>query len=328
MIFVTGASGFLGGRVVQTLCERGEEVTILARKSSDLSHLAGLNYNTVQADLSDPTLLAEALKPATQIIHCAACSTDWAPQATYTAANVTGTQNLVAAALQAPRLERLLHISTTDVYGYPIIPCDESHPIVDAGLPYNQTKGRGEQLVRDAQSKLPITILRPATIFGPRGKDFTLEIATLLRQRLMATIDKGAAPGGFTYVDNVVEAILTASSSPQTLGRTYNISDGTNATWRHYITHFAAQLKLPMPWIDLPFAAATQAARLFEIPHRLLHLGGRPLLTRHAVLLLGRNQEFPIARAIEDFAFNPAISFEEGIARSAAWVQSLPGSKK
>jgi nucleoside-diphosphate-sugar epimerase len=123
VIFVTGASGFLGGRTVQTLCERGEEVTLLARKSSDLSHLAGLKYNTVQADLSDPTLLAEALKPATRIIHCAACSTDWAPWQTYFAANVTGTENLLEAARQAPSLERFVHVSTTDVYGYPAIPC-------------------------------------------------------------------------------------------------------------------------------------------------------------------------------------------------------------
>ena len=144
----------------------------------------------------------------------------------------------------------------------------------------------------------------------------------MLRQRMMATIDHGVATGGFTYVDNVVDAILAASTSPKTLNRAYNISDGTNATWHDYLTHFSQRLRTPMPWINLSFAAATRAASLFELPHRILKLGGRPLLTRHAVLLLGRNQEFPNARATQDFGFHPAISLEEGIDRSAAWLEN------
>jgi nucleoside-diphosphate-sugar epimerase len=326
--FITGATGFLGGRLAQMLCESahecGEEVAALVRPSSDVSHLAGLNLKLVRGDLSDSTFLAEAVRDATHILHCAACSTDWAPLETYVSANVTGTRNLLEAARQAPRLKRFLHISTTDVYGYPRVPGHEDQPFVDAGLPYNETKGRGEQLVWEShrQHGLPITILRPATIFGPRGKDFTQEIATLLRQRLMATVDHGRATGGFTYVDNVVEAILAASTSPATLGRAYNISDGTHATWLDYLRLFAQRLKTPMPWINLSFAAAMQAARLFETPHRLLHLGGRPLLTRHAVYLLGTDQEFPIDQARRDFAFDPGVSLEEGIDRSVRWLQN------
>ncbi len=322
MIFITGATGFLGGRLTQILHQRGEDITILARKGSDLSHLSGLKLHVVQGDLSDPLWLAAVVKDASCIFHCAACSTDWAPAQTYVQANVTGTANLLAAARQATRLKRFVHVSTTDIYGYPETPCAEEHPFVDAALPYNQTKGKGEQLVWQAlqQDGLPVTILRPATIFGPRGKDFTKEIATMLRQRMMATIDKGSAPGGFAYVDNVVQAMLTASSSAATLGRAYNILDGTGVTWREYLSQFAKQLKTPMPWIDLSFASAMKAASLFEMPHRFFGLPGRPLLTRHAVYLLGRNQEFPIARAVNDFAFAPAVSFEEAIDRSAAWI--------
>jgi len=318
---VTGASGFLGGRVAQMLHQRGEEVVILARPSSDLRHLASTPVRIVRGDLSNPAALLEAVQPVTHIYHCAACSTDWAPLPTYIAANVTGTQNLLAAAAQAPLLQRFLHISTTDVYGYPEIPCPEDHPIRDAGLPYNQTKGAAEAAVWLAHADgLPVTILRPATIYGPRGKDFTQEIATLLRQRLMAYIDGGKATGGFTYVDNVANAMFSAAENPNTLGQAYNISDGTNATWREYVTLFAQQLNAKPPWIDISFNTALTLARAFETPHRLLHLGGRPLLTRHAVLLLGRNQEFPAAKARRDFAFNPAISLEEGIQRSAAWL--------
>jgi nucleoside-diphosphate-sugar epimerase len=319
---ITGASGFLGGRLAQLLAEQGEEVIVLARASSKLDHLP--NIRIAPGDLTDSASLRKAVHGMTRIIHCAACSTDWAPWNTYYAANVTGTQNLLDAALQSPTIERFVHVSTTDVYGYPVIPCDESQPTKEAaGLPYNNTKRLGEQAVWKAHQDhgLPITILRPATIYGPRGKDFTVEIATLLRQRLMATIDHGNAPGGFAYVDNVANAILEASTHPATIGEAFNLADGTNANWNDYLKLFAEALGTKLPWINLSLKSATTMARAFEAPWRLLGITSRPLLTRHAVLLLALNQEFPTAKAKETFGFCPKISLEEGIARSVAWLR-------
>ena len=325
---VTGASGFLGGRVAQMLHQLGEEVVILARASSDLRHLSSTPVRVVRGDLSDRAALQEAVQHVTIIFHCAACSTDWAPWQTYLEANVIGTQNLISAAQQAPKLQRFLHVSTTDIYGYPQTPCTEEHPFTDAGLPYNQTKGRGEAAVWKAhqESGIPFTIIRPATIYGPRGKDFTEKIAAMLRQRLMAYIDAGTAPGGFTYVDTVVQAMLDAAASPRTIGQAYNISGGTGATWEQYSTLFARQLGVKPPWINLSFSAAMGLARFFETVHERLPLRGSPLLTRHAVYLLGRNQEFPIAKAKNDFGFAPDISLEEGINRSVAWLQGARAS--
>ena len=326
---VTGASGFLGGRLAQLLHELGEKVLILARPNADLRHLASTPVRVVRGDLSDNAALHQAVQNVTHIFHCAACSTDWAPYQTYVDANVTGTRNLLAAAQQAPSLQRFLHVSTTDIYGYPETPCTEEHPFVDAGLPYNQTKGAAEAAVWQAHAAgLPITILRPATIYGPRGKDFTEEIATLLRQRLMAYVGGGRATGGFTYVDNVAHAMLAAAHSPRTVGQAYNISDGTNASWRQYATNFAQQLGTKPPWINLSFNAALALARALEAPHRHLGLRGRPLLTKHAVLLLGRDQEFPAAKARRDFNFHPTVSLEEGIRLSAAWLADAAAPKR
>ncbi|HEY1646755.1 MAG TPA: NAD-dependent epimerase/dehydratase family protein [Terracidiphilus sp.] len=323
---ITGASGFLGGRLAQMLIEQsnpGDEVVVLARPTSDLRHLAGLPITVVSGDLGDPASLARALDGVQRVFHSAACSTDWAPWNTYFSANVTGTTNLLSAALRCPTLERFLHVSTTDVYGYPAVPCDETNPTVDAVLPYNRTKRLGELAVWETHRNhgLPVTIVRPATIYGPRGKDFTVEIATMLRQRMMLTIDHGNAPGGFCYVDNVAQAMLDAAGSPKTIGQAYNLSDGTGADWTRYLALFSAALGTPKPWLNLSLANANRLARVLEIPHRLLKLGGRPLLTRHAVLLLGLNQEFPTAKAARDFGFAPKISLEEGIARSAEWLR-------
>jgi nucleoside-diphosphate-sugar epimerase len=319
---ITGASGFLGGRIAQLLSAQGEEVIVLARSTSKLDHLPDIRI--APGDLTDPASLRKAVQGTTRIIHCAACSTDWALWGAYFAANVTGTRNLLDAARQSPTLERFVHISTTDVYGYPIVPCDESHPTqAAAGLPYNNTKRLGELCVWQAHQEhgLPITILRPATIYGPRGKDFTVEIAALLRQRLMATINHGRAPGGFAYVDNVANAILEASLHPGTIGEAFNLADGTNATWADYLKLFAEALGTRPPWINLSQKSATNLARVLEVPWRRLGIASRPLLTRHAVLLLALNQEFPTTKAKETFGFSPKVSFEEGIARSAAWLR-------
>lgn len=322
-VLVTGASGFLGGHLAEMLAGAGEEVFVLVRSSSNTSHLAHLPVRPIIGDLCDPSSLRRAVEQVTRIFHCAACSTDWAPWKTYFSANVTGTENLLAAAMQAPRLERFVHVSTTDVYGYPSTPCDETSPAVDAGLPYNQTKRLGELAVSMAHRErgLPCTIIRPATIYGPRGADFTREIASLLRYRLMATINGGAALGGFTYVQNVAEAMMNASVAPAAIGQAYNIADATGASWSEYLRLFASGLEYPEPWIDLNIDNATSLAKLFEGIHKLLKLPGRPLLTRHAVKLLGLDQEFPIGKAQRDFNFHPTVSLEEGIARSVAWVR-------
>jgi nucleoside-diphosphate-sugar epimerase len=323
-VLVTGASGFLGGRLVQMLTERGETVRILARATSDLRHLSHLQIQIVRGDLDDAAALADAMRGVRVVYHCAACSTDWAPLATYLTTNVVGTQNVLDAAVRAGTVQRFLHVSTTDVYGYPHEVCDESSSMHDSGLPYNRSKMMGEEAVWQAHRDrgLPVTVVRPATIYGPRSKDFVVEIASMLRQGMMLLIDGGRARGGFTYVDNVAQAMMDAAASSKAAGRAYNISDGTGVTWRDYTYALADALGYRRPRFSLPFPIAMALGASMEVPFALLKLAGRPLLTRHAVYLLARDQEYPAARAREDFGFAPQVSFAEGMARSAEWVRS------
>lgn len=322
-VLVTGASGFLGGRLAQRLAARGETIRILARPHNDLRHLEDVSVQVIQGSLSETERLASAIHDVTHIFHCAGCSTDWAPWQTYYKANVVGLKNLLFAAGQVKGLQRFLHVSTTDVYGYPSVPCGESQKLTDIGLPYNHSKCLGEECVWDAarRSELPVTIMRPATIYGPRGKAFTTDIAKLICQGTMAVIDGGRSLGGFCYVDNAVDAIIEAAMARETVGHAYNVADGTGATWRSYVNALADGLGQRHPWIDIPSAIAFPLASAIEAPHRYLRIPGRPLLTRHAVYLLSRNQEYPIEKARRNFGFSPAISFEEGLSRTIAWLR-------
>ena len=327
-VLVTGASGFLGGRLAQVLVQQGEQVTILARPASDLRHLSALiggPLRVVTGTLTDSASLLEAVRDATIIFHCAAASTDWARMSIYTECNVRGTQMLLDAARHATHLRRFVHVSTTDVYGYPSIPCAETGALKDVGLPYNRTKILAEKAVWRAarENGLPVTVLRPATIYGPRGKAFVTDIADLLRKKLMASIGGGRARGGFLYVDNAVDAMIAAAHSPATLGQAYNLADGTGVSWKQYVAALADGLGLSHPWIDLPYGTALAVASAMETPYRCVHaLPGRPLLTRHAVYLLGRDQEYSSDKARAEFGFASRVSFAEGIAESTAWVKA------
>lgn len=111
--------------------------------------------------------------------------------------------------------------------------------------------------------------------------------------------------------------MIDAAQSPHTIGQAYNLSDGTNISWRTYVDTLADALHYPRPWIDLPTAVAFPLAQAFET---LCGPFTKPPLTRHAVYLLSRNQEYPIAKARRDFGFVPRISFEQGIAESVQWL--------
>lgn len=320
---ITGASGFLGGRLTQVLVQRGEAVRILARPSSDLAHLEGLPLRVVRGDLSDLPTLQQAVRGVSHIYHCAARSSDWGTWDAFYAANVQGVRNLLQAALAQDGLQRFVHVSTTDVYGYPERPCDENFPLTDIGLPYNRTKILGEQAVWQAhqQDGLPLTVIRPVTIYGPRDKNFVLEFGELLRQRSMPYFNGGATHAGLIYVDNAVEGILQAAHSPRALGQAYNLRDDHDVTWRQYIQALAGALSLQPPSLNLSGDLALVLARLMEAAYTLLRLRTRPLLTRHAVYFMIRDQGYSIAKAKQDLDLQPGVAFEQGLERSAAWLK-------
>jgi nucleoside-diphosphate-sugar epimerase len=335
---VTGASGFLGGRLVDLLLAEGATVAVLARPDSILPDRPGVHVLRIDLlpDSSEPEdlelfrPLVDTLATITHVFHCAGCSTDWAPIQQYRDANITTVSVLLELLKNfAPGLQRFLHVSTTDVYGYPAstrgeemtATGDESMPRRDVALPYNASKLRGEELVWAAGSAgVPITVVRPASIYGPGGKAFVTDIVALLKQRLMLLVDNGRAPGGFVYVDDVCRAMLTAATAPHALGEAYNLSSTDGTTWRTYTQALAKALSLPAPWLSLPFRAAMALAAASELPHKC-GLPGRAMLTRHAVYLLGRTQQYSTAKAQEQLGWTPQIALDEGIARS---VTRLP----
>jgi len=324
-VLVTGASGFLGGALVKALVGKGDDgVRILARETSDLRHLVGLPIEVSYGDLEDKARLVRAVRGVRIVYHCAGLATDWAAWESFYRTNVLGVRNLLSTVGGLSDLERFVHISTSDVYGYPVEACDESHPIVPIDLPYARSKSLGEMAVWDWQSStgLPVTVVRPVSIYGPRSRDFVAEIAELLLRKQMVLLDGGDCPAGLLYVDNAAEGIIQAAESPHTVGEAYNLRDETNESWGQYIQALAEGLGTSLPWIRLSGWVALKLAAVSEAVYRTLRIKSRPLLTRHAAYVFIRDQGYSVEKARRDFGFRSRVSFSEGVERSLAWFKS------
>jgi len=321
---VTGGSGFLGSHLVDALVARGESVRILVRPTSDTSHLESLDVELIYGDLTDARSLAAATRGVERVYHSAALASDWGGWASFQAANVTGTGNLLAAALEAG-VDRFIHISTTDVYGHPGFPAGEATPFQTRGWPYGDTKIESEQLVwsfyRDRG--LPATIIRPVNIYGPRSVSFVLDIIDLLKAGGMVHIGWGRLPAGLAYVGNVVDALLLAADSDISLGQAYNVCDGSDVSWRAYTNRLAEIIGAPYPRFTIPYRPAYIAGWAMEKLYGALRREERPLLTRMAVELFGTYQGFPIDKARRELGYEPAVDFETGMDRVAAWLEQI-----
>jgi nucleoside-diphosphate-sugar epimerase len=320
---VTGASGFLGSHLVEGLVRDGEDVVALVRRSSDRTHLVALGAQIVDGDLVDRSSLAACLEGVDRVFHCAALVSDWGTWQEFRATNVTGLANLLEAADQA-RVERFVHVSSTDVYGHPDRVLDEHAPFRRRGWPYGDTKIEAEELfwrfVRERG--LNGTVVRPASLYGPRSRSFVDEVLELLRERRLPLIGPADRAAGLTEVTNAVDAILLIASSEQTIGRAYNVTDGSRVGWQTYFERLAQIADVPPPRrFRIPRAAAYPAAWAVELVYRGLRLRSRPPLTRLMVELLATEQGFSNARLETELAYRPRLAFDEGMQRLEAWLR-------
>jgi nucleoside-diphosphate-sugar epimerase len=325
---VTGASGFIGGHLAQRLVQEGRQVRCLVRASSDTSLLEQLDVELAVGDLASSASLVRAAAGCRHVFHCGALVSDWGTTAEIARINVTGTRNILEASIDAG-VERFIHVSTTDVYGYPGgTAIDETHPATRFRNWYAQTKLQAEGEVRRAgeASELETVILRPSTVYGPRSTDVVGEIARALRDGKMVLVDGGQAVAGLCYVDNLVDAALLAGSHEAAPGHAFNVSDGLEVTWKQFTDGLASGLGCGEVRWSVPYWLAAGVGFSLEQGYRFLRRTTRvtlpPLLSRQAVHVLGRDQHFSNRKARELLDWNPGVDYETGLEATLAWLRA------
>ncbi len=255
---------------------------------------------------------------------------DWGPVDDYRKVNVEGLFHLLDACRGRP-LTRFVHLSSLGVYASRHhYGTDESEPLpaqhVDG---YTQSKVEAEHLALSYQSKhgVPVVILRPGFIYGPRDRTVLPQLIAGLRAGQVRWIGGGRAALNSIYVGNLVDAIFLALDRPGVVGKVFNLTDGEAVSKRRFIETLADGVGVPRPpWLGVPFWLARFLAGWMESRARIAHHTQPPRLTQARLKFLGFNLDFSIARARRELGYAPTTTFAEGMARTVVWLKQQGAS--
>jgi nucleoside-diphosphate-sugar epimerase len=174
--------------------------------------------------------------------------------------------------------------------------------------------------------RLRTTVIRPGNVCGPRDTTTFYRVLDAMKAGVMGHLGGGRSLTCPTYVGNLVDAIVAALDRPASGGEAFLVTDGASVTWRQLVDKAAALLGQRPPRLDLPIPVARPAAAVLEWAFSLLRLRQDPPLTRYRVEQLAHDYDFSIAKATRLLGYRPAVSWDEGLARTvAAWREERQG---
>jgi nucleoside-diphosphate-sugar epimerase len=342
-ILITGATGFVGGWLAETLyLSDFAYVRAGIRNWSNAARLARFPIEIVRCDVLDQEEIVRAMDGVSCVIHCAIGSRE---------VIVQGTNNMLEAALRS-RVRRFIHLSTAEVYGPVSGQVDESFPFQYTGGGYGDAKIEAEKLCWKYYEKgLPLVVLRPPIVYGPFGKDFSVKIAHRFKSGNWGIFEGyGEGRCNLIYVSDLVSGIMLAVANDRAVGEAFNLNGPKTITWNQYFQRFNEILGLPpLKRID-PAGSRVQATimepirssaklvlKQFGKPIRKMYLRSRE--ARYAMQnferymkttprlaelsLYNRDALYLSAKAQHILGFRPGIDVDTGLQLTAGWINHL-----
>lgn len=314
-IFITGASGFVGGAATRRLLAAGHTVRAMSRSDRSDATIRALGAEPVRCSLDDVT--AEHLAGCDAVVHAAAFVEPWGEPDAWDRANVGGTQRTLLAARRAG-VRRFIHIGTEAalVHGQALHDVDETYPLAfGSPYPYCRTKALAEKAVRDANDTaagFETLVLRPRFIWGPGDQTLLPIILKMARSGKWVWIDHGRAQTSTTHIDNLVAAIELALTQGRP-GEAYFILDEGTRSLHEIITGMAGAAGVSLPEKSIPYWLAAAVGYGCETIWRTLSLKSEPPLTRHAAMVMARACTLNGAKAKRDLGYVPVVTVEQGL---------------
>ena len=308
-VLVTGAGGFIGSHLVETLLRKGAQVRALVRYNSrnDPGLVRFLpaeivsNLELLAGDIRDLAAVQKAMVSVTHVFHLGALIAipySYLHPAEVVETNVMGTLNVLLAA-QAAGVERLVHTSSSEVYGTALqVPIDENHPL-QGQSPYSASKIGADKLAESffCAYNLPVVTLRPFNTFGPRQSARAV-IPTMIMQALTQSVIRLGnldTSRDFTYVLDTVAGFLKVGQTNGVEGKTINLGTG-------------------------------QEIRVGELAQKIISLVGKPVRIQIDPARL-RPEKSEVQRLVSNnqmarklIAWQPEVAFEEGLQNTIDWV--------
>lgn len=351
--FVTGASGFIGGRIAERLLASSRRVRVLSRRP--LPQLEKLGAEVILGDLHDQPALSRGCADAGTVFHVAGRVGVWGPDADFFHVNVEGTRNVIAASVAAG-VRRLVYTSSPSVVynGGDLSGIDESAPLCTAApCAYPTSKAAAERLVRESNSSSLATIsLRPHLVWGPGDQNVVPRVLALAKKGRLKIIGSGLNKVDVTHITNVVDAHLLAEQALAKChiisdtsreaaarechligdklavgaprdpgGQAYFITNGEPVLLWDWINELVRGVGLPAITKHISVGTAYGIAGVLEALWRVLPLKGEPPTTRFVVKELATDHWFNLDAARRDLGYHPRVTMAAGTAELIAHLR-------
>lgn len=312
-VVVTGANGFIGRAVAARLKQRGDTVSGIDLHAMPANDVAA-------ADICTPGAWRQSFEKADVVIHTAALVSNAPTLDDAWRVNVVGTRNVLDAAV-AGGASRFVHISSVRAFsdlGFPD-GVTESHPVRPDGNPYVDTRVASEQVVLQAHAarEIDVTVVRPADVYGPGSRPWTVLPVEMIKNNTFALPAMGKGIFSPVFVDDLIDGLLLASDSAAARGQVFTIGGAHGVSCKEFFGHYYRMLGRRGPLV-LPTGAAILAARAAGAA---AHFTKRDTeLNAVTVRYLCRTGTYSIAKAQRELGYRPQVTLHEGMDRTQTWL--------
>jgi dihydroflavonol-4-reductase len=317
---ITGSTGFIGSHLVEALTKRNWDISCLIRPKSRPGILSQFPVRIVHGDVDDIPSLEEAVQGQDYVFHVAARIRS-APKKVYNLANFIFTVNLAQTCLNVnPGLKRFVFISSIAAAGpsQPGTSSDETSVCAPTSE-YGRSKLRAENALCGLWDRLPVTIIRPPNVYGPRQLETEL-IIKIIKKRIVPLLKDETGRTSLIYIKDLVDGIIQASLSSRAAGQIYYLTDGVNHSWKNIILTNKDQIlgtSLFFPFPEKVIYLAAWLADMLNTTGLYKVLFGRRILK----VMLQTPWLFSPNKAERDFGFKSKYSLQKGMKETLTYYK-------
>jgi nucleoside-diphosphate-sugar epimerase len=312
--FITGASGFIGSRLVaELLAEKEGSVRVLVRRAESPAALHGADVRI--GDVREPSVVQDAVQGVDVVYHCAAASgPTFSPREVHDIA-LTGARNVLEGLRKTGKGRAVLLTGIIVLGARHLDAAAEDLPYRRSGDPGSDVKIEIEQMAWEYQQRhgVDVTVLRPGFIYGLGDRRNLPQMIRALRNGRFSYIRSRDNVFPIVYVSDMIQAMRLAARTPTARGRAYHITDGSRTTIGEFIDCLAGLLGCPPPQKKLPFFVPYLGCLLFEtLAASRLYRGPAPI-SRTGMNYLGYSRTIDITRARRELGYDPRVLYRDGL---------------